>query len=149
MFLPVDLKTTAVLKRIRVLLEGDSISTFMSNICINLVLSLGLFPFKDSKLDLVKLGLQSNQHRLCNFEDWIQVALILWMQMWAHYPLYSWISVHKSTTHFKFLQLYHKMSIIKVAWYNLRVKNMQSWSHLDPKSPWGEKKLSYVSTLNN
>ena len=142
MFLPIDLKTTAVLKRIQVLLEGDGISTFMSNACINLVLPLGLFPFKNSKLTLVKLGLQSNQPRLCNFEDCIQVAPILWMPMWAHCPLYSRLSVHKSTFHFQFLQLYHKISIIKVAWYNLIVKNMHSWSH--PKSPWAEKKLSYV-----
>ena len=33
---------------------------------------------------------------------------------------------------FQFLQAYHKMSIIKVAWYVLRVKNMHPGSPSDP-----------------
>ena len=32
----------------------------------------------------------------------------------------------------QFLQSEHKMSLIKVAWYVLRVKNMHSWSPPDP-----------------
>ena len=33
---------------------------------------------------------------------------------------------------FKFLQSYDKVSLIKVAWYVFRVKNIHSWSPPDP-----------------
>ena len=36
---------------------------------------------------------------------------------------------------FQFLQSYHKVSLIKVAWYVLRVKNMHSWSNLYSLGP--------------
>ena len=42
------------------------------------------------------------------------------------------------TSHFQFLQSYHKMSLIKVAWYVLRVKNIHSWSPSDLWSSWGQ-----------
>ena len=37
-----------------------------------------------------------------------------------------------------------KLSLIKVVWSVLRVKNMHSWSPLDPSDPWGEEKWGYV-----
>ena len=37
-----------------------------------------------------------------------------------------------SLSSFQFLLSYHKVSLIKVAWYVLRVKNMHSWSPPDP-----------------
>ena len=42
---------------------------------------------------------------------------------------------HVPLLSFQFLQSYHKVSLIKVAWYALRVKNMQSWSLLDSWGP--------------
>ena len=45
---------------------------------------------------------------------------------------------------FKFLLSYHKVSLIKVAWYVLRVKDMHSWSPPDLWGPWDEEKLSYI-----
>ena len=57
--------------------------------------------------------------------------------------IYTIISTFTSVCHsggggplssFKFLQSCHKVSLIKVAWFMLRVKNMNSWS---PSDPWG------------
>ena len=45
---------------------------------------------------------------------------------------------------FKFLQSYYKVSLMKVAWYVLRVKNIHSWVPPDPWGPWDEEKLSYI-----
>ena len=45
---------------------------------------------------------------------------------------------------FQFLQAYEKVSLIKVAWYVLRVKNIHSWSPPDPLGPWDEEKMSYI-----
>ena len=45
---------------------------------------------------------------------------------------------------FQFLQSYYKVSLIKVAWYVLRVKDMHSWSPPDLWGPWDEEKLSYI-----
>ena len=45
---------------------------------------------------------------------------------------------------FKFLQSYDKVSLIKVAWYVLRVKNMHSRAPPDPWGPWDEEKPSYI-----
>ena len=47
--------------------------------------------------------------------------------------LFAWAFI----THydFQFLQLYHKMSLIKVAWYVIRVKNMHFGSTSDPWDP--------------
>ena len=45
---------------------------------------------------------------------------------------------------FQFLQAYDKVSLIKVAWYVFRVKNIHSWSPPDPLSPWDEEKASYI-----
>ena len=42
------------------------------------------------------------------------------------------VSVRMSANQFQFLQSYHKMSIIKFAWYVLRVKNMHPGSPSDP-----------------
>ena len=42
------------------------------------------------------------------------------------------IGVMAARPHFQFLQSYHKMSQIKVAWYVLRVKNMHLGSPSDP-----------------
>ena len=39
---------------------------------------------------------------------------------------------------FQFLQAYEKVSLIKVAWYVLRVKNIHSWSPSDLWSSWGQ-----------
>ena len=36
------------------------------------------------------------------------------------------------------------MSVLKVAWYVLRVKNMHSWSPPDPWGPRDEEKPSYI-----
>ena len=36
---------------------------------------------------------------------------------------------------FQFLQVYEKVSLIKVAWYVFRVKNIHSWSPPDPMGP--------------
>ena len=47
------------------------------------------------------------------------------------------------TSCFKFLHTYQTMSLIKVPWYVLRVKNMNSWSPLDPYGTLGEEKLSF------
>ena len=44
----------------------------------------------------------------------------------------------------QFLQLYHKMSLIKVVWYVLKVKNIHCWSSLDPWGPWGKDISSYI-----
>ena len=41
-------------------------------------------------------------------------------------------SVSSFSSYFQFLQSYHKISLIKVAWYVLGVKNMNSYSPLDP-----------------
>ena len=48
-------------------------------------------------------------------------------------------------SNFQFLQSYHKMSLIKVACYVLREKNMHSGPSFDAWDPWGEVKLSYVN----
>ena len=45
---------------------------------------------------------------------------------------------------FQFLQAYEKVSLIKVAWHVLRVKNIHSWSPPDPLGPWDEEKASYI-----
>ena len=45
---------------------------------------------------------------------------------------------------FKFLLSYQKVSLIKVAWYVLKVKNMHSWAPPDPWGPWDEEKSSYT-----
>ena len=45
---------------------------------------------------------------------------------------------------FQFLQAYEKVSLIKVAWYVFRVKNIHSWSPPDPLGPWDEEKASYI-----
>ena len=45
---------------------------------------------------------------------------------------------------FQFLQAYEKVSLIKVAWHVLRVKNIHSWSPPDTLGPWDEEKLSYT-----
>ena len=45
---------------------------------------------------------------------------------------------------FKFLLLYHKVSLIKFAWYVLRVKNMHSWSPPDLWGSWHEEEPSYI-----
>ena len=45
---------------------------------------------------------------------------------------------------FKFLLSYQKVSLIKVAWYVLKVKNMHSWAPPDPWGPWDEEKPSYI-----
>ena len=45
---------------------------------------------------------------------------------------------------YQFLQSYYKVSLIKVAWYVLRVKNMHSWAPPDPWGPWDEEKPSYI-----
>ena len=41
----------------------------------------------------------------------------------------------------KYVIVYHKMSLIKVVWYVLRVKKLLSWSPTEPSGPWGEEKL--------
>ena len=50
----------------------------------------------------------------------------------------------RPTLCFQFLQSYYKVSLIKVAWYVLRVKDMHSWSPPDLWGPWDEEKLSYI-----
>ena len=45
---------------------------------------------------------------------------------------------------FQFLLSYYKVSLIKAAWYVLRLKNIHSWSSQDPLGPWDEKKPSYI-----
>ena len=47
----------------------------------------------------------------------------------------------------KFLHLYHKMSLIKVACYVLRVKNMNSGSPSDFLGPWGQVRTSYLTSV--
>ena len=42
---------------------------------------------------------------------------------------------HVPLSSFKFLQAYDKVSLIKVVWYVLRVKNIHSWSSPDPLGP--------------
>ena len=56
----------------------------------------------------------------------------------------SGVAVGVPLSIFKFLQPYHKVSLTKVAWYVLRVKNMHSWAPPDPWGPWDEEKLSYI-----
>ena len=56
----------------------------------------------------------------------------------------SGVSVGVPLSIFKFLQSYYKVSLTKVAWYVLRVKNMHSWAPPDPLGPWDEEKLSYI-----
>ena len=36
---------------------------------------------------------------------------------------------------FQLLQMYHKVPLIKVAWFVLRVKTLHSWSPPDPMGP--------------
>lgn len=47
-------------------------------------------------------------------------------------------------SNFQFLQLDHKMLLIEVTWYVLRVKNMRSGPPSDPLGLWGKSKLSYA-----
>ena len=42
---------------------------------------------------------------------------------------------HVPLSNFQFLQSYDKVSLIKVGWYVLRVKNIHSWSPPDPFGP--------------
>ena len=42
---------------------------------------------------------------------------------------------HVPLLSFQFLQAYDKVSLIKVGWYVLRVKNIHSWSPPDPFGP--------------
>ena len=48
------------------------------------------------------------------------------------------------TSEFQFLQSYHKVSLIKVAWCGLRVKNIYTWSPYDPWGPLDEEMPSYT-----
>ena len=43
--------------------------------------------------------------------------------------------------------MYHKISLIKVAWDMFRVKNIQSGAPSEPLDPWGKEKLSYYITI--
>ena len=71
---------------------------------------------------------KSNLHNYFN----LHVCPSIWHQ--RHVPLLS----------FQFLQWYHIRSLVKVAWYVLRVKNMHSWSPSHPWGPLDEMKLSYI-----
>ena len=51
---------------------------------------------------------------------------------------------HVPLLNFQFLQSYDKVSLIKVGWYVLRVKNIHSWSPPDPFGPWDKEKASYI-----
>ena len=48
----------------------------------------------------------------------------------------------------QFLQSYHKMSTIKVAWYVFIVRNMRFWAPTESWGQWGEAQPSYVITLH-
>ena len=51
---------------------------------------------------------------------------------------------HVPLLSFQFLQAYDKVSLIKVGWYVLRVKNIHSWSPPDPLGPRDNEKARYV-----
>ena len=51
---------------------------------------------------------------------------------------------HVPLLNFQFLQAYDKVSLIKVGWYVLRVKNIHSWSPPDPLGPRDKEKARYV-----
>ena len=53
-------------------------------------------------------------------------------------------SRHVTLSSFQFLQAYDKVSLIKVGWYVLKVKNIHSWSPPDPLGPWDKEKASYI-----
>ena len=53
-------------------------------------------------------------------------------------------SRHVTLSSFQFLQVYDKVSLIKVGWYVLKVKNIHSWSPPDPLVPWDKEKASYI-----
>ena len=51
---------------------------------------------------------------------------------------------HVPLLSFQFLQAYDKVSLIKVGWYVLRVKNIHSWSPPDPLGPRDKEKVKYI-----
>ena len=51
---------------------------------------------------------------------------------------------HVPLSNFQFLQSYDKVSLIKVGWYVLRVKNTHSWSPPDPLGPRDKEKVRYL-----
>ena len=53
-------------------------------------------------------------------------------------------SRHVTLSSFQFLQVYDKVSLIKVGWYVLRLKNVHSWSPPDPLGPRDKEKASYI-----
>ena len=82
--------------------------------------------------------------------------VFFYMEIQRHLLVYIYITISTFTSVrpygvggvplsiFKFLQSYDKVSLIKVAWYVLRVKNMHSRAPPDPWGPWDEEKPSYI-----
>ena len=64
----------------------------------------------------------------------IHVCLSIRCRWHRHVPLSS----------FQFLQAYDKVSLIKVGWYVVRVKNIHSWSPTDPLGPRDKEKVRYI-----
>ena len=69
------------------------------------------------------------------------ICITFWNFMFVH-P-YS-VGIYGILSHCQFLQLCHKISLIKVAFYVIKVKNIHSWSLSEPWDPWGEVNLSSI-----
>ena len=88
--------------------------------------------------------------RTTNFSIFVKTVLYLNRNDDIYITISTFTSVRPSggggvpLSSFQFLQSYYKVSLIKVAWYVLRVKDMHSWSPPDLWGPWDEEKLSYI-----
>ena len=78
---------------------------------------------------------------LCD-DQFIGVGMVLQKSVCS--SIHPFVHFRVSENKFQFLQLYQKMSLIKISWYVLRVKNMHFGPNSDPLDPQGGTKPSYV-----
>ena len=71
----------------------------------------------------------------------------IYKTIWAFMSVGPYSGSGHVPSNFQWLQLYHKISQLKVAWHVFRMKNVYSGSPSDPLSPKGEEKPSYIITL--